>query len=575
MKILLIYPYFLEKRISTEDIRVVPIGVYYIGALLQERGYDVEILNYYNLDGSSQEIRETLIKEKPDVIGFSILHGNRFGGVEIAKIAKGLDPNVKIVFGGVGTTFLWELLLKNFKEIDFAVIGEGEYTFLKLVQCIENKDEENFKNIKGLVFRDRNRIIYTGETDLIQDLDSLPIPAKYFSYQHLSLTRGCPGSCTFCGSPTIWGRKVRFHSKTYFVDQLALLYQKGITFFYFSDDTFTIKKDLVIQICKEILARNLKISWVAISRVNYIDEDMLYWMRLSGCSQISYGVESGSEEIRNRLNKHIRTDQIKKAFTWTTRYGILARAYFIYGCPGETWDTIQETIDLIHDIKPLSVIFYILDLFPGTSLYEEFREKFDITDDIWLTRIEDIMYFENDTNLSKELILSFGKKLRTDFYEHLHIFADSLTLVDNKALYEYHSGFFSKLAMTFSHGDYQRIDAIKDKDGIAEKLYQKSLQYMPNHRAFLGIGMIRQKNKDFLKSIKILDKGLERFPGSESLNICLGLSYMNLGEYTNALACFKKFQQSKQAVYYAASCYKALGDSENEALCLEKYNALD
>jgi len=134
-------------------------------------------------------------------------------------------------------------------------------------------------------------------------------------------------------------------------------------------------------------------------------------MRKAGCTQISYGVESGSERIRQLLNKNIRTDQIKNAFTLTTKYGILARAYFIYGCPGESWETIQETIDLIHEIKPLSIIFYILDIFPGTALYADFLEQSGLTDDMWLKQIEDIMYFETDPDLSQESVLAFGEKI--------------------------------------------------------------------------------------------------------------------------------------------------------------------
>lgn len=543
-----------------EDIRVVPMGVYYIGALLKANGYDTEILNCHDLKNNPEKIRAYLKHNNPDIIGFSILHGNRLGGIEIAKTAKSLNPAVKIVFGGVGTTFLWKRLLTHVKEIDFAIPGEGEYVFLNLVRSIENKDDTHYSLIKGLVFRKNNKIVENSMPEPIQDLDQLPKPSKYFTFQHLSLTRGCPGGCTFCGSPKIWGRKVRFHSADYFVDQLTLLYQKGITFFYFSDDMFTMNRDRVIQICKKIIKRNLSISWVAISRVTHVDEEMLYWMRLSGCSQISYGVESGSEEIRNRLNKRIRTSQIKKAFEITRRYGILARAYFIYGCPGETWDTIQETIDLIHEIKPLSVIFYILSLFPGTRLYDEFTKKHKVSDDIWLKPIEEIMYFEHDDTLSRDMILAFGKHLRTDFYRHIHTFAASISLVDDPALYGLHSDFLSKLAMTFSHGDYQQNPDVKNKDNTAEKLYQQSLTYMPNLRAFLGIGIIRQKNRDFSASIDILRKGIEHFPDSESLHVCLGISYMNVKRFEDALTCFNKFPESMQALQYAEACYKSINE---------------
>ena len=139
MKILLIYPYFLNDRQdeAEKEVRAVPIGLYYIGALLKDNQYDVEILNWYNINKTPEKIEETFLNKKPDVIGFSILHANRWGGIEIARIAKRVLPKVKIVFGGVGTTFLWDHLLTHFNEIDYAVLGEGEYSFLKLIQCME------------------------------------------------------------------------------------------------------------------------------------------------------------------------------------------------------------------------------------------------------------------------------------------------------------------------------------------------------------------------------------------------------------------------------------------------------
>ena len=575
MKILLIYPYFIEERIQQEDITVPPIGIYYLGAVLMENNYEVEILNWHAINKTAEKIEELLVAKKPDVIGFSILHANRWGGIEIAQVAKKLNPQVKAIFGGIGASLLWEHLLRHFSEIDFVVIGEGEYTFLNLIKWIEEGDEEFPQNIRGIAFRENGKVVKTEKADLQPDLDKLPNPAKYFEYQHLSSTRGCAWNCTFCGSPQFWGHKIRFRSSENFVEELELLYQKGIRFFYISDDTFTTNKKRVIEICKMIIERNLKITWFAISRVDHVDQEILYWMRKGGCIQISYGVESGSEKIRTALNKKIKPDQIKKAFSLTVQYGILSRAYFIYGSPGETWDTIQETLDLIHQIKPLSMLVYILDIFPGTQLYADLQKRSHVTDDVWLNKMEGIMYFETDPNLSDELVLAFGNKLRTDYYENIHKFVDAIHLVDREDLYEMHADFCSRLAMTFSHGDYSRIDVIRDSDDLAEKLYRQALSYHPNHRAYLGLGIMKQKNRAYKESIKVLWEGIEYFPESQSLNMCLGLSYMNLREYDTALEHFLKFPESKDALYHAATCYKELGDSEKESAYLEKCQNLE
>jgi len=527
-----------------------------VAAVLKENDHDVEVMNFHSLRGEPEKVRDILAERRPQIIGFSILHGNRWGGIEIARLAKEMDPGVKIVFGGIGASCLWEHFLKHFPEIDYVVVGEGECSFLSLVQVLEQ--QENPEDVRGIAFRAEGVIQKTDPPELVENLDSLPIAAKHFTYPHVSSSRGCGWHCAFCGSPAFWGKKIRFRSPEHFVDELEILYHKGVTFFYFSDDTFTIKRKRVIEICREIIDRELRITWYAISRVNGVDEEILYWMRKAGCIQISYGIESGSETIRAGLKKKITTDQIKEAFRLTTRYGILSRAYFIYGSPGESWETIQETIDLMGKIKPLSVIFYLLDVFPGTDLYEQLKARSNVTDDIWLNEIEGIMYCETDPTLPDQLILAFGKRLRTWFYEHVHAFAQAVELVDREDMYEEHADFCSRLGMTFSHGDYSKIDGIKEKEGTAEKLFRKSLAYHPNHRAYLGLGIVKQKKREYEESIKILLEGLDRFPKSEELSLCLGISYMNLREYDRALGCFSEFPHSKAATAYAAECREAM-----------------
>ena len=161
MKILLIYPYPLYDRAQEEDIKPVPIGVYYVAALLKENKYDVEVLNWYNIHKTPEKVGEVLHEKKPDVIGFSILNANRWGGIEIADIAKQINPDVKIVFGGVSATFLWKHFLTHFPQIDYIVIGEGEYAFLKLVRLIEKGRYKEIGGIKGIALRKNGQVTKT------------------------------------------------------------------------------------------------------------------------------------------------------------------------------------------------------------------------------------------------------------------------------------------------------------------------------------------------------------------------------------------------------------------------------
>ncbi len=567
MKILLIYPYplFDRSKAYEEDISTAPIGMYYVAAVLKEKGYDVEVFNWFDIHRTPEKIAATIREKRPNIIGFTIFNANRWGGIEIAGIAKQIDRNIKIVFGGVAATFLWEHFLRHFPEVDFVVLGEGEYTFLNLVQLIEKADYKHLAGIDGIAFRKGGKITKTQPARLINNLDELPIPAKYFTYQHVVSSRGCPGKCTFCGSPRFWKHRVRFRSAENFVRELEILNTKGVAFFYVSDDTFTAKPERVIDICKKILEKGLVISWFAISRVDHVNEDMLCWMRKAGCIQISYGVESGSEKIRKLLGKPLKTKHIKKAFALTYTYGLLARAYFIYGSPGETEETIEETIDLIKEIKPFICIPYILEIYPGTGLYHDYQRKCHFTDDIWLKRIEGICYFELDPTMTEKRVAAFGQKIRQAVYDNLPLFVSSLTLIDNKEFFKRHADFCSRLGLTFSHGDYAMVPAIKNKKQTAAKLFKMALDYAPDHRAYLGLGLLMQQTGDFIRAEKLLEEGIRHFPYSEELNLCLGVTLMNLGKFKDALQCLRKFEGSPRARHCMAQCFDALGNQKKKA----------
>jgi len=560
MKIALVYPYFIEERIHAEEIQAPPLGLYYVAAALVEDGHLVKVFNWCEVHRHPQRITATLTAMQPEIIGFSILHANRWGGLDIAEVAKKVLPGAITVFGGIGASYLWEHLLTHFPQVDYVVTGEGEDSFRRLVRCLGNDDEKTVEGIGGIAYRKAGIPFRNECAPLHADLDELANPARHFTFQHLSLTRGCPANCSFCGSPRFWQRRVRFHSTAYFVDQIEWLTRKGVSFFFFSDDTFTLNRSKTIAVCREILHRNLHITWQAISRVDTINAEVLYWMRRAGCIQISYGVESGSPSIRKLLHKEFADDQVEEAFALTRRYGILPRAYFIYGCPGESQQSIDETVALMQRIRPLSVIFYILDLFPGTRLYEDFKQRTGATDDIWLRRIEDILYFETDPHLTREQVLDYGRQLRTAFYESLPGFIDSLELEDAPELAPLHADFLSRLAMTFEYGDYSRVETLADKDRIAQSLYRRALTYHPDPRAYLGIGIGFQKTGRYERSEAALLEGLSRFPDDEHLNICLGITCMNQAKYREALEILLPFADS--AADYIADCYEALGDEQ-------------
>ncbi|MFA5903942.1 MAG: radical SAM protein [Desulfobacula sp.] len=558
LKILLVNPSCLDKRISGEDARIVPIGLYYIGALLMENGFDTHILNLADdKEDPVNVFKESITALKPDVIGFSVMNPNRWNAVDCAKAAKKINPKIAIVFGGPAPTFLFEHLFSACPEIDFIVKGEGEITFLELLNEMETGKKGHFDGIQGLVLKKDGGLVETSPRPPIDNLDTLVHPSKYFTFQHLAMSRGCPGSCTFCGSPKFWGnRTVRFHSADWFAHEIEALANKGVIHFYISDDTFTMDKPRVLEFCRLIAEKNLSITWNAISRVDYVDEDILLAMRKAGCIQISYGVESGSEKIRTALGKSMDRGKIISAFYLTKAHGILPRAYFIYGSPGETKDTIRESTDLIKTIGPLSAVFYILVIFPGTFLYQSAKQKKRVSDDFWHQRIEDLPWFEIDDNLDFKKVKAYGDSLRAAFYNNLDYFSQNLDLLDKKELYSFHADFLSRLGMTFSHGEYAADKRVKNQDNTAARLFEQALSYAPDFRAFLGLAMQKQKSRDFDGAMIILKNGIAHFPKNKDLNLCMGICLMNKGKFKDALEFFEPFKDYPETLYYMQICQK-------------------
>jgi radical SAM superfamily enzyme YgiQ (UPF0313 family) len=558
-RILLVYPPLLEKRIHEDDIRSMPIGLFNVAAVLKEAGYEVALLNLNEDKIPPAEVMGLIEQFQPDVIGFSILNANRWGGIDLARRAKALNARIVTMFGGVGASYLWQHFLTHFAEIDYIVIGEGELAFRNLVHCLETKAGADMDQIGGIAFRREGRPERTACDPFIPDLDKLPDPTHHFTYHHLSLTRGCPANCRFCGSPGFWGRQVRFHSPGYFVDQIERLASRGLSFFHISDDTFTLRKKTVIAVCRDIIQRRLDIRWAAISRVDTVDDDILGWMRRAGCIQISYGVESANSDVRRYLDKRISLQDVRAAFAATRRYGILPRAYFIYGCPGDSPATMQETLDLLEEIKPLGAIFYILAIFPGTRLYEAYLERTGKTDDIWLAPMEDILYFETDPAMDGETVRAYGRILREGFHRMLPRFAADIDLVEDPDFYPLHADFLSRLAMTFHQGDWSRSDAIPEKKRTAETLYRRALRFSPDARAFLGLGMLWQHRGDFSAAADILGQGLEHHPRDEALQTCLAVNAMQQGAYDEAMRRLQQMEETPQVREWIARCRQASG----------------
>jgi radical SAM superfamily enzyme YgiQ (UPF0313 family) len=199
-------------------------------------------------------------------------------------------------------------------------------------------------------------------------------------------SRGCTGRCSFCSSFSFWGCKYRIRSSKNVVDELELLNKTcGLEWLNFADDTFTANKNWIIDLCNDIINRKLKIIWDCETRIDFVDDEMLGWMERAGCYSINFGVESGSREILKNLNKGFELGKVIETIHSAKKFKISSAIFMMVGSPGETEESIRESVELIRKARPDKVIPSITMVFPGTALYQKAKDLGLINDGYWLT----------------------------------------------------------------------------------------------------------------------------------------------------------------------------------------------
>ncbi len=387
MRVLLINPP-LENMISNNLPSFVeeergfnpPLGILYIAACGElYTDHKIEVLDC-GVEGITQSKLESEIKRrKPDLVGITGTTFTIIDTILLSKAVKRAYPDVPVVLGGPHVNIFPEETIK-LPSIDYLVLGEGEIPFTALLRYIDNRKKH--KKIQGLVYKEKNKVINTGTRPLIDNLDSIPFPARHLTpYKKYSsliskrspittmmTSRGCPYNCLFCDRPHL-GKLFRARSAENVVGEMEECVDMGINELLIYDDTFTIDRQRVIDVCNLIKERNLEIGWDIRARVNTVDKDLLLKLKSAGCERIHYGVESGNQEILNVLRKAITLEQVKNAFKWTKEADIETLAYFMIGSPRETKKEILQTIDFAKELNPDYVHFSVTTPFPATDLY--------------------------------------------------------------------------------------------------------------------------------------------------------------------------------------------------------------
>lgn len=416
MRILLIRPKTKENFFSAP-----PTGLCYIKSSLTSAGYDqTKVMDIE--DYKEEHVVKVVLNYKPDIVGISCLTELRMYALDLAKIIKKNFVNVTIVFGGIHPTHLYEQLLSHYHFIDYICIGEGEITFIELVQALDGKLA--LENVAGIAYRRQEHIRENVLRMPIQNLDELPFPDysdfnlydyeiifPYFERKPILFvvsSRGCVNRCVFCSTTAFWEgwRKRSPENIICEIDHLVGKY--NVKTIKFADDIFTADKKRTIEICERMIEKKYDIYWSALTRVDSFDEEIAVKMRNAGCCFLSFGTESASDEILKKINKRQTAEDIYRAFDICRNSKLTTELALIVGNPGENDQSIEDNIKLIRYVKPEIFAVSMMTLLPGTPLYKKSIQEGLCSNDFWLTGKARLRY---TGAISYKQMLKYQRKL--------------------------------------------------------------------------------------------------------------------------------------------------------------------
>ncbi len=402
------------------------LGLGYLAAVLEKNHYEVDVVDYPSLRFSYDEFKTEIAKRQPTIVGVTSTTLTYKSALRVIKIAKETLPNCITILGGIHATFWDDHALEECPELDIVVRREGEITLLELVQRLEAG--KSYDDVLGTTTRKDGKIVRNPDRPYIENLDDIPFPAlhywpmekirKFEDVFYMMTSRGCAYWCEFCSTVRMHGRKYRARSPKNVVDEMEYLQNTyGAKQVTFADDVFTLDKERVEEICKEIKKRNLKVNWSCGTRVDMLSKDLLLTMKDAGCNAVWFGVESGTQAVLNEMRKGITTDQTIRVFNWVREAGLMPVPNVVLGFPGETKETIWKTVKFVERISPDYISCYdVATPFPGTPMYELVKEKG------WL-KTDDFDKFDITTPIFETPWLSIQelKEIREQAFRHFYL----------------------------------------------------------------------------------------------------------------------------------------------------------
>jgi len=370
-----------------------PIGLLYLDSVLTKAGHQVLTKDYtfWTEENCLKTLEKEVRKFKPDVVGIAVMTMTRVSTYKAIKIIKSINPKIKIVLGGIHPTVMYEQLLNNF-DVDIICIGEAEKSLVEIL------DGKKLDKIEDIAFKKKRKVIVTPQRKLNMDLDNLPFP-NYDAYMNPLITqvqmtssRGCASKCSFCCLHNISHRCWRQRSSKKVVDEIEYVAKKypWVSTIQFIDDNFTLSNQRVIEICKEIIKRGIKLDFKCQGRIKPVSAEMFKWMEKAGFIEICFGIETGSARMLKSIHKDITPEDCIKTFKLLKDYPKIKPVKFLMvGFPGETLETVDESIETSIKLhKIIKMDFFLaspLWIYPGTEVYDYGKSKGWIDDSYWLT----------------------------------------------------------------------------------------------------------------------------------------------------------------------------------------------
>ncbi len=359
------------------------IGIAYIASLLVKEGFKVDIIDLNNNTKDNLSLYANLIKNAT-FIGVSLKSSTYSPAIKLVKEAKQINPSVKIICGGAHPTIDGFSMMKDNPLIDFVIRGEGEYSFLSLV---ETKSKSSYKNIEGLIYRTKDGLVVNPKAAIILELDKLPYPDYNMFNQKIRIyplvtSRGCPYNCTYCSVGAISGRRWRYRDAEDVIKELKHAKKKyGMKEFDVIDDNFTLRMDRAKEICRLIIKNKLNLKWHFPNgiRADRLDEELLSLMKKSGCVSINLGVESGVEKIFDSIQKGEKLHKIVTAVKLIKKSGITLNGFFILGLQDSTYKDDLESLKFSQKLGLDSAIWNIFVPYPETQMYRDVMAAKNIT----------------------------------------------------------------------------------------------------------------------------------------------------------------------------------------------------